>query len=90
MNFFKVILRRGIGLGMLRSRDERRITKPMQQAVDRVERPELAKFVLQNPLYVFAAQRAYAIVRQRAGVEASSQLFPLPRASRPDCGRAPL
>ena len=34
--FFKLLLRRGIGLGMLRSRDERRITKPMQQAIDRV------------------------------------------------------
>jgi len=60
---------------MLRARDERRITEPMQQAIDRVQRPELAELVLQNPLHVFAAQRADTIVRQWTGVEALSKLF---------------
>ena len=58
---------------MLRSRDERRITKPMQQAIDRVQRPELAEFVLQNPLHISATQRAYTVIRQGTGIEALFQ-----------------
>lgn len=60
---------------MLRSRDERRITKPVQQAINRVQRAELAELVLQNPLHVFATQRADTVIRQRTGVQALFQLL---------------
>lgn len=60
---------------MLRSRDERRITKPVQQAINRVQRAELAELVLQNPLYVFATQRAYTVIRQWTGIETLFQLL---------------
>jgi hypothetical protein len=46
----------------------------MQQSIHRIERAQLPKLGLQNPLHVFATQRADAIVRQRTGIEPLLQL----------------
>ena len=59
---------------MLRPGHERRIAEPMQQSIHRIERAQLPKLGLQNPLHVFATQRADAILRQRTGIEPLLQL----------------